>query len=60
MEKSNNIIKFYAKSVFGRAKRRIAPVPDEWENGGLRMKEPLKYIGIQTENKEANNDTFSK
>lgn len=31
-----------------------------WENGGLGMKEPLEYIGIQTENKEANNDTFSK
>lgn len=24
-----------------------------WENGGLGMKEPLEYIGIQTENKEA-------
>lgn len=31
-----------------------------WENGGLGMKEPLEYIGIQTENKEANNDTFSE
>ena len=31
-----------------------------WEKGGLGMKEPLEYIGIQTENKEANNDTFSK
>lgn len=31
-----------------------------WENGGLGMKEPLEYIGIQTENKEANNDPFSE